>query len=149
MELFSLIPIAIITFLPILLWGYVFSYLDNSPLGARRFGLGIIAGALSVLPVLFMNDIILSANLVRWNIFPLLVQGNGEMELTISLLVTIGLIAISIFVFSMGIFSLNIVQVWKTFIKNTLIVLLIGMLFSLFHLVLFKLHIFEAGLTNG
>lgn len=74
MEIFSLILIAIITFLPILLWGYIFSYLDNSPLGARRFGLGIIAGAISVVPVLFMKEIMDFVSLVHWNIFPLLIS---------------------------------------------------------------------------
>lgn len=72
MELLSLIPIIAIAFFPILLWGYMFSYLDNSPLGARRFGIGIIAGALSVVPVLFMSDIMALTDLMRWNVFPLL-----------------------------------------------------------------------------
>lgn len=92
MELFSLIPIIIITFLPILIWGYIFSYLDNSPLGARRFGLGIIAGALSVVPVLFMSDIMVFSHLTSWNIFPLLVSSSNEIGLLFSLLITIGLI---------------------------------------------------------
>lgn len=72
MELFTLIPIIIITFIPILLWGYIFSYLDNSPLGIHRFGLGILAGALSVIPVLFMSDLLVFSNFTTWNIFPLL-----------------------------------------------------------------------------
>lgn len=74
MEILSLIAIAVITFFPILMWGYIFSYLDNSPLGARRFGLGIVAGALSVVPVLFMSDMMAFADLIHWNIFPLLVS---------------------------------------------------------------------------
>ncbi len=149
MEFLSLIPIIIITFLPILIWGYIFSYLDNSPLGARRFGLGIIAGALSVIPVLFMSDIMVFGNLGSWNIFPLLASSGNEMGLLFSLLVTIGLIVTSILVFSLGIFSLHIVQIWRTFMRNTLIVLSIGVFFSLFHFLLLKLHIFDGALANG
>lgn len=77
MEFLSLIPIAIITFLPILMWGYIFSYLDNSPLGAHRFGMGILAGAISVVPVLFLGDIMTFTDLGRWNVFPLLLQGDN------------------------------------------------------------------------
>lgn len=149
MELLSFIPIAIISFLPILLWGYIFSYLDNSPLGARRFGLGIIAGVLSVVPVLFMGDIMTLANLANWNIFPLLLHTDSPIGLTLSLLITIGLIATSIFIFSLGIFSMSMGKVWKTYIRNTFIVVLIGILFSLFHVVLFNLNIFESPLENG
>ncbi|OIP52199.1 hypothetical protein AUK10_03960 [Candidatus Gracilibacteria bacterium CG2_30_37_12] len=149
MEIFSLIPITIITFLPILLWGYIFSYLDNSPLGARRFGLGIIAGAISVVPVLFMNDIMTFANLVHWNIFPLLITSGNETGIMLSLFVTIGLIAVSIFTFSLGLFSLYIGKVWRIFLRNTSIILFIGVLFTLFHLILFKLDIFNAPLSGG
>lgn len=63
MEIFSLIPIILITFFPILIWGYIFSYLDNSPLSGKRFAIGIIAGSISVLPVLFMTDILSKAGL--------------------------------------------------------------------------------------
>ena len=149
MQFFSLIPIVIIAFLPILLWGYIFSYLDNSPLGGRRFGLGVIAGAISVVPVLFMNDILSFADLGNRNIFPLLVQGGNTEGLLLSLLVVIGLIAVSIFIFSLGIFSLHIAQVWKTFLKNTGIIFCIGIFFALFHLLLFSLDIFEIPLANG
>lgn len=149
MEFFSLIPIIIITFLPILIWGYIFSYLDNSPLGARRFGIGIIAGALSVVPVLFMSDIMVFSHLTSWSIFPLLVSSGNEIGLLFSLLITIGLIISGVFVFSLGIFSLHIGKIWGTFMRNTLIVLSIGILFSLFHFLLLKLNIFDGALTNG
>ncbi|MDD5376533.1 MAG: PrsW family glutamic-type intramembrane protease [Candidatus Gracilibacteria bacterium] len=149
MEILSLIPIIIITFFPILMWGYIFSYLDNSPLGARRFGLGIVAGAISVVPVLFMSDMMAFADLVHWNVFPLLAIRGNEIELAASLLMTIGIIAISVFVFSLGFFSLSIGKVWKTLIRNTGILFLIGILFSFFHFLLFSLDIFEAPLANG
>lgn len=149
MEIFSLIPIIIITFLPILVWGYIFSYLDNSPLWARRFGLGIIAGAISVVPVLFMSEIMTFVNLIHWNIFPLLASGDNEIGIMMSFFVTIGVIAISIFTFSLGFFSLQIGKTWDIFIRNTGIILNIGLLFSLFHLILLKLNIWDTPLSGG
>ncbi len=149
MEVLSLIPIVIITFLPILIWGYVFSYLDNSPLGSRRFAIGILAGALSVVPVLFMQEIMTSLHLESWNIFPLLAQGNEYWTLGLSLMITIGMIALCIFLFSLGIFSQSINKVWKVFMGSTGILFLLWVLFTLMHLVLFPLGIFESPLSNG
>lgn len=148
MEIFSLIPIIIITFLPILIWGYIFSYLDNSPLGGRRFGLGIVAGAISVVPVLFMSDILDFLHLTAWNIFPLLL-GNNTISLLISLLVSIGLIGASVFAASLGIFTGNIGKTSGTLIKNTGILFVFGIIFALFHLVVFPLNILETPLANG
>lgn len=96
-----------------------------------------------------MNDIMTFVNLVRWNIFPLLITQGNEIELLGSLLVTIAIIATSILVFSLGIFSLNIGKILKTFLRNTFIIFLIGILFSLFHFLLLHLNIFEAPLVNG
>lgn len=87
--------------------------------------------------------------MASWNIFPLLARPDNGIQLLLSLLVTIGLIVVSIFVFSLGIFSLNIAKIWRTFIGNTLIVLGVGVFFSLFHFLLFQLHIFDGALANG
>lgn len=149
MEFLSLIPVIIITFLPILLWGYVFSYLDNSSLGARRFGMGILAGAISVVPVLFLSDMMASADLARWNVFPLLLRGDNGTDLALSLAVTVGLIAASVFVFSVGIFFDHIGKSWQAFLRNTSIVLGIGVLFAVLHTLVFPLDIFGSSLPNG
>ena len=42
---------------PIALWGYAFSYLDADRFNARRFALGICAGAAAVFPIAFMPDV--------------------------------------------------------------------------------------------
>ncbi|MDD2917157.1 MAG: PrsW family glutamic-type intramembrane protease [Candidatus Gracilibacteria bacterium] len=149
MAILSLIPIIIITFLPILIWGYIFSYLDNSPLGARRFGIGILAGSLSVIPILFMQDILAFVRFESWNIFPFLTQGDNLLGLSGAILVTIGTIALCVFLFSLGIFSQNIGKIWKTFFVNTSILMGLGMLFSILHTFLFPLGVLEAPIANG
>jgi RsiW-degrading membrane proteinase PrsW (M82 family) len=149
MELLPLIPIIVIAFIPILMWGYIFSYLDNSALGIRRFGLGIFAWALSVVPVLFMSNIMDLTHLTIWNIFPFLLHWNNYTNLTISLMVTLGVISGSIFIFSMGLFSPYANNIWKTYIQNTLLVFFIGGIFAVFHTILMSLNIFESPLENG
>ncbi|MDD2892281.1 MAG: PrsW family glutamic-type intramembrane protease, partial [Candidatus Gracilibacteria bacterium] len=96
-----------------------------------------------------MSDIMIFSNLTSWNIFPLLVSSDNEMGLLFSVLITIGLIISSVLIFSLGIFSLNIGKIWGIFLKNTLIVLSIGIFFSLFHFLLLKLNIFDNTLANG
>lgn len=71
------------------------------------------------------------------------------MGIMLSLFVTIGVIAVSIFVFSLGFFSLNMAKVWRILLRNTNILLFIGVLFTLFHLILFKLDIFNAPLSSN
>ena len=149
MEIVSLILIIIIAFLPILIWGYIFSYLDNSSLNAQRFGIGILAGALSVVPVLFLSDIMSAINMSHLNIFPLLIEKNQTMHILLSLIVTIVMIAISIFIFSFGFFSKNIAKSIKILLKNTFILTLLWVGFALLHLLLFQIDIFNNTLSNG
>lgn len=54
----SLLLLIIITFIPILLWGYIFSYLDNNKLNRKRFFFWILAWWLSVVPILYLENIV-------------------------------------------------------------------------------------------
>lgn len=139
MQIFSLIIIALIAFLPILLWGYIFSYMDNSPLNARRFAIGILAGALSVLPVLFMGEVFASFSLTSWNIFPLLIHGDNLLQLSFSAILTLFGIAGIIGIFSFGFFFANMGKAMGIYIKNTFILLFFVLFFTLFHAVVFPL----------
>jgi len=55
---FTVILILVISFIPILIWWYVFSYIDDSKLNKSRFFYGILAGWFSVVPILYLDDII-------------------------------------------------------------------------------------------
>jgi len=56
--LLSLLLLIIITFIPVLLWGYIFSYLDNDTLNRKRFFFWILAWGLSVVPILYLENIV-------------------------------------------------------------------------------------------
>lgn len=58
-----------IVFVPIAFWGYLFTYYDNSELNRKRFFSGILAWAISVLPILYLEQIIDSTQIKALNIF--------------------------------------------------------------------------------
>lgn len=47
----------ILVFIPVLLWGYVFSYFDGVEFRVRKFVIGVVAGALSVLPIVYSKEL--------------------------------------------------------------------------------------------
>ena len=69
---FVFIVAIIAAFIPILLWGYLFSYFDNTPMNGRRFAVGILGGIVSVPPILYLGDILHSVGLDSWDILPIL-----------------------------------------------------------------------------
>lgn len=58
-----------IIFMPIALWGYLFTYYDSSELNRKRFFSGILAWAISVLPILYLEKIIDTTKIGTLNIF--------------------------------------------------------------------------------
>lgn len=56
--LFSLFLIILITFIPILIWGYIFSYMDNSSFNRKRFLFWVLAWWVSVYPIFYLDDIV-------------------------------------------------------------------------------------------
>ena len=71
-SIFVYIAVAVMVFIPILLWGYLFSYFDNTPFNGRRFVVGILGGIVSVVPILYLSDIVHTVGLDAWSILPLL-----------------------------------------------------------------------------
>ncbi|MDD5213466.1 MAG: PrsW family glutamic-type intramembrane protease [Candidatus Gracilibacteria bacterium] len=69
MDIIYTFLIIVISFLPILLWAYVFSYFDNSALSRTRFVFGLGAGIISVVPILYFSDLINSLSLPFLNVF--------------------------------------------------------------------------------
>ncbi len=61
--------IVIITFIPILLWWYIFSSFWNQQLNRKRFLAWIIGWAVSVLPILYLEKFIDKLNLWFLNVF--------------------------------------------------------------------------------
>jgi len=54
----NIILIILISFIPIVFWGYTFSSLKEQKLNKKRFILWIFSGGLSVIPILYMDKII-------------------------------------------------------------------------------------------
>lgn len=149
MELISLVFIAIFAFLPILLWGYIFSYLDNSPLNAGRFVMGIVAGGISVIPVLYLKDILDSLHLASFNIFPLLALPDNTSALFFAFVFTVIVIALFIGLVSFGLFFSSTIQSLRTFWKNLFLLGLLGALYTLFHTLVEPLQFLDVGIRNG
>lgn len=56
-NLLLILILSFVAFIPILLWGYFFGYIDNDSFNRKRFFLWILAGGISVFPVLFLWNI--------------------------------------------------------------------------------------------
>jgi len=53
---FTCILIGIVCFFPVVIWAYIFTYIDASHLSKKRLLSGVFAGALSVAPILYMQE---------------------------------------------------------------------------------------------
>lgn len=58
-----------ISFFPIVIWAYIFSYIDDNPLNKKRFFFWLISWAISVIPILYMDKILEILNVKFLNIF--------------------------------------------------------------------------------
>ena len=70
-NLFTLLLIIWVSFFPVIIWAYIFTYIDESHLSRRRLLSWVFAGAVSVAPVLFMKDILSFIGIENINIFSL------------------------------------------------------------------------------
>jgi len=68
-DIITLIILILISFIPIVFWGYLFSYFDNEEFNKKRFFAWIFAWSVSVFPVLFLDDFISKTNILFLNIF--------------------------------------------------------------------------------
>lgn len=144
----TLILIFFITLIPIVLWGYLFSYFDDSELNRKRFFVGIFAGGISVTPVLYLQDFISQTNFTYLNIFSSIASLQSFWDIFwiffsfFSVLFLLS--AIPFFVFSS--FE-NYREKLKKFAKNywvfSLYMIGIGILFYLFWNIFDRLSIFN------
>ncbi len=70
-NLFTLLLIVMVSFFPVIIWAYIFTYIDESKLSRRRLLSWIFAGTISVGPILFMQDILGFLGIEGINIFSL------------------------------------------------------------------------------
>ncbi|MDD2487420.1 MAG: PrsW family glutamic-type intramembrane protease [Candidatus Gracilibacteria bacterium] len=133
-DIFRIFFIGIFCLFPILIWGYIFSYIDNSDFHSRRFVSGIIAGAFSVVPVLYLENILRFFGLNDINIFSLVSTGSGFF-LIFSSIFAISMI-IAILLFFMTLFFINdFANLIKIYYRNILSLLLYSALFGFVYMI--------------
>ncbi len=123
-NIFIYIILALISFFPIVIWAYIFSYIDDNPINKRRFFVGVVWWALSVVPILYMDKILEFLNFKYLNIFYFVSQikwlfSSFEFWLSLSLF----LLIIVGFSFLLWWFVSKIKEISKIYLKNILVFL--------------------------
>ncbi|MCP4523907.1 MAG: PrsW family intramembrane metalloprotease [Candidatus Gracilibacteria bacterium] len=123
-EIFFYILLAGISFFPIVVWGYIFSYIDDNPLNKKRFFVGLLGGIISVLPIFHMEKILAFLDFKYLNTFYFVSQIKGffsSIEFAFSLSLFLGVIVV--FSFLLGIFFLKFKKIFQIYLKNILVFL--------------------------
>lgn len=118
------IILALISFFPIVIWAYIFSYIDDNPLNKKRFFVGVIGWALSVVPILYLDKILDFFNFKYLNIFYFVSEVKSfftsfEFWLSLSLF----LFVIVSFSFLLWWFIFKFKEILKIYLKNILVFL--------------------------
>ena len=123
-NIFIYIILALISFFPIVIWAYIFSYIDDNPINKKRFFIGIIWWALAVVPILHMDKILNILDFKYLNIFYFASQIKGfltSMEFWLSL--SLFLLVIVVFSFIFWSFLSKRREIIKVYLKNLLVFL--------------------------
>lgn len=133
----TLFILILISFIPILLWGYIFSYLDNSILNKKRFFFWVFAWWVSVIPILYLENIVNFSWINLLNIFYYVSSIDwffSLLEIIWSFWVFLLLIIFASFLFGLSFWS--VIDKFRFYIKllfkNILVFLFIILLISLF-----------------
>lgn len=145
--IFKILVISIICFFPILIWGYVFSYFENSNLNTKKFLSWIIAWWISVFPVLFI-DSFFSWFLKDFNIFYLISELAPWIQIFLSISIIWIIVAALAAIFWWVFFTSNFLDSRKTFFKNILIFLGFSIIFVGIYLILWLIPWFNNNVKN-
>ncbi len=125
--------IILISFLPIILWWYAFSYVDSSTENRKRFFLWILWWIISVFPIIYSSDIAETLSISFLNIFDYMYALSDIVSLPLFF------ISLSIFLFFIVIFSFvfgSVVHkfrnIFYVYLRNFLVFLFLVLLLSLF-----------------
>lgn len=133
-----LLVISLITLLPIIIWAYIFSYIDWDRLNKQRFIVGILAWIISVLPIIYFEQIFSFLNLS----FILKIFQNFNLMWYFSLVVLFFVfILIFSYLYSL-LFKKSFKIIWKYITSSFLIFVVFTILSSFFLYILDYLNIF-------
>lgn len=126
------ILLALISFFPIVIWAYIFSYIDNNPINKKRFFLWIVAWWLSVVPILYMDKILEIINFKYLNIFYYISKVKWfltSMEFWLSLSLFLFVIVLSSFLVWWFVHKYR--EVFKVYFRNILVFIFFIFLLSI------------------
>ncbi|MDD3646132.1 MAG: PrsW family glutamic-type intramembrane protease [Candidatus Gracilibacteria bacterium] len=132
-SLLNISLIALISLIPIVIWAYIFSYIDDSSLNKKRFLVGVIGGGLSVLPILYMDKIVSLINFEYLNTFAFAYRVRdffSSLEFAFSL--ELFLLILVLFSFVLGVFVHKFNNIMKVYLKNLIVFLVLVFLVSSF-----------------
>jgi len=134
------IVLATILLFPIVIWAYIFSYIDYNPINKKRFLSGFIGWILSVIPILYMDKILWTSNFEYINIFYYVSRiSNIFSAIKFSFSLSLFLTLLVIFSFIFWCFIHKFKKILKIYFKN----LLIFLIFTFFiWTILYIFHIF-------
>lgn len=120
--IFIYILLALLSFVPIVIWAYSFSFIDNNPLNRKRFLFGTLAWILSVFPILNMERIIDFLQIKFLNAFWFAHEITDFFSsLKFALSLGFFLVVIAIFSFLFWWFIWNKLKIVKIYFKNLLV----------------------------
>ena len=131
-DIFIYILLALISFFPIVIWAYIFSYIDDNPLNKKRFIVWVLWWILSVVPILYLWNFLKIFNFKILNIFYYVSQIKWfltSLEFWVSL--SLFLVIIVLFSFLLGWFINKFREIAKIYFKNILVFLVFIALLSI------------------
>lgn len=133
----------LISFFPIVIWWYIFSYIDSNYINKKRFIVWITWWMLSVIPILYMDKILNVLDLKFLNIF-YFISKIWSIFSSIELLISLSffLIFIVIFSFFLWFFIQKMNNIFKIYLKNLLVFLILILIIS------FSLYFFNIILSQ-
>lgn len=139
----NILLLIILALIPILIWWYSFSYINNSILNTRRFIIWIVAWGISVLPVLYFEEIlkyfwIPKEFSILYNIW---IQKFEVINTLFSFIITV-LVISSLSFAAWYILIEKVKETWKTYLKNILIINFLVIIFLVIYFFITKWYIF-------
>ncbi|MDD2907948.1 MAG: PrsW family glutamic-type intramembrane protease [Candidatus Gracilibacteria bacterium] len=118
-SIFIYLLLFFISFFPIVIWAYSFSFIDDNPLNKKRFMVGVLGGILSVIPILHIDKIMKFLNLDYLNVFYFASKIKDlltSFEFGVSL--SLFLFLVVIFSFFLGGFFKHKSSIFRIYLKN-------------------------------
>lgn len=118
------IILALLSFFPVVIWAYSFSFIDDNPLNKKRFLIWVLGWILSVFPILYMEKIINILKFEYLNVFYFASQVRDLFSsLRLSLSLSIFLLVIILASFLLWGFFKGKLHLLKVYFKNFLVFL--------------------------